>query len=211
MLGDAGDEFERLAHGAACYDQASLGRPRGELGPEPGDFLPQPLALGGFAEREHDFVRPERLGEIVVGALFHGGDGGILTAVRAHDDDERPAPALAIVAQEGETIHLGHPHIAEDQIEGLGCGTIEGTPAVLLGCDGVARVRQQQAERLAQARFVVDNQDFLHRGNAIGKKSLKAAPPSRAASTHTTPPISWTDRATIASPRPVPRPGSLVV
>src|SRR5689334_6617136 len=211
VLGDAGDERERLTHGTAFYDQAPLGRPHGELRPEPGDFLPQPLALGSFAEREHDFVRPERLGEIVVGALLHGGDGGVLTAVGAHDDDERTATALAIVPQEGETIHLGHAYIAENQIERLSCGTLEGALSVLLGCDGIARVRQQQAERLAQARFVVDNQDFVHRGSATGKNSLKAAPPSRAPSTHTTPPISSTDRATIASPRPVPRPGSFVV
>src|SRR5213075_354772 len=78
---------------------------------------------------------------------------------------------------------------------------------------GVPGVRQEEAEALPQAGFVIDHENAFHRRRltAMGKNSLNAAPPSRAASTHTTPPISCTDRATIARPSPVPRPGSLVV
>src|SRR5207249_11069327 len=68
--------------------------------------------------------------------------------------------------------------------------------------------RSQQPERLAQAGFVIDDEDA---GHAAGKNILNAAPPSRAVSTHTTPPMSCTARATMARPNPVPRPGSLVV
>src|SRR5213595_476603 len=96
--------------------------------------------------------------------------------------------------------------------------------AASLGDHLVARLAQQQTQRLPQPRLVVDDQDPAHsspldplstrwRGGttARGKNILNAAPPSRARSTHTTPPMSSTARATIASPSPVPRVGALVL
>src|SRR5205814_10160411 len=62
-------------------------------------------------------------------------------------------------------------------------------------------------------RSVVHDQDPTHAPpvGIAGKNSLNAAPPSRAESTQTTPPMSCTARATTARPRPVPFPGGLVV
>ena len=211
MLGNACDELERLAHGGACDDEPPLRRSGGELCLEARDFLSQPFPLLRFPECEHDFVGAERLGEIVVGAFLHRGDRRILAAIRAHDDDEGAAAALAVLAQERQAVHLGHAHIAEHQVERVRGGALERATAVLLGGDDIARVRQEESETLPQARFVVDDENFLHRRTAIGKNILNAAPPSRAPSTQTTPPMSCTDRATMARPNPVPRPGSLVV
>src|SRR3989454_10542281 len=87
---------------------------------------------------------------------------------------------------------------------------LEPSHAVPLGRHLVPRVGEQQAQGLAEPRLVVDHEHPDHRPSAAGKNSLKAAPPSRARSTHTTPPISCTARATMASPRPVPLPGALV-
>ena len=211
VLGDAGDELERLAHRGACDDEPALRRSRRELCLEAGDLLPQPFALLCLPQCEDDFVRAERLGEIVVRAFLHRRDRRILPAVRAHDDDERTAAALAVFAQERQTVHFRHANVAEHEVECLGDGAVERPPPVLLGRHRVARIRQEESETLPQARFVIDDEDLLHRGTAMGKNILNAAPPSRAPSTQTTPPISCTDRATMARPRPVPRPGSLVV
>jgi len=182
-----------------------------ELCLEAGDLLSQPFALLCLPKGEDDFVRPERLGQIVVRAFLHRGDRRILAAVRAHDDDERTAAALAVFAQERQAVHFRHAHVAEHEVECLGDRAVERAPAVLLGRHRVARIRQKETETLPQARFVIDDENFLHRGTAMGKNILNAAPPSRAPSTQTTPPISCTDRATMARPRPVPRPGSFVV
>src|SRR5207245_10871444 len=129
-----------------------------------------------------------------------------------HQDHERGAAAALVGAQEREPVHVGHAHIAQDQIEGPGPGALERAGAASLGDHVVARVAEQQAQRLAQPWLVVDDQYPAHRcRSARGKNILNAAPPSRAVSTHTTPPMSSTARATIARPSPVPRPGALVV
>src|SRR4029077_1331845 len=124
----------------------------------------------------------------------------------------RWAAAALVGAQERDPVHVGHTHIAQDQIERLGAGALERPGGASLGDRVVARVAEQQAQGLAQARLVVDHQHSLHRcWSARGKNILNAAPPSRAVSTHTTPPMSSTARATMARPSPVPRPGALVV
>src|SRR2546426_904123 len=143
-------------------------------------------------------------------ALTRNQDSGIVLG-DARDDVERAAAALAVLAQERQTIHLGHAHVAEDDVEHHPHGALECSAAILLGRHRIARVRQEETETLPQAWFVIDNENLLHRRTAMGKNILNAAPPSRAPSTQTTPPMSCTDRATIARPRPVPRPGSLVV
>src|SRR2546427_9340471 len=132
-------------------------------------------------------------------------------SVRAHDDHEASAATLFVGSRERQAIHLRHADVAQDQVERLGERPLQSPPAVPLGRHLVARVDEQQPEGLAQPGLVVDHEHPDHRPSAAGKNSLNAAPPSRARSTHTTPPISCIARATIASPRPVPWPGSLVV
>src|SRR2546427_2106335 len=149
--------------------------------------------------------------QVVVGAFLHGGERGVLTSVRAHDDHEASAATLFVAAQERQAIHLRHADVAQDQVERLGERPLQSPPAVPLGRHLVASVDEQQPEGLAQPGLVVDHEHPDHRPSAAGKNSLNAAPPSRARSTHPPPPISCIARATIASPRPVPWPGSLVV
>src|SRR5207253_10972388 len=119
-------------------------------------------------------------------------------AVAAHHDHERAAATTLVRPQERQAVQLRHPHIAEDDVEPLLGGPLQGAAAVALGRDLEARVGEQQPERLAETGFVVDYEDA---GHGAGKNILNAAPPSRAESTQTTPPMSWTARATIASPR----------
>src|SRR5439155_1766937 len=140
-------------------------------------------------------IRAERLGDIVVRALLHGGERGFFPSVGAHHDDEGGAATAPIRAQESEAVHFRHPHVAQHQVERLSQGALQGALAVALGGHLVAGIGQQQAERLAQAGLIVDDQDPAHASLVAGRNSLNAAPPSRAVSIHTTPPISWTARA----------------
>ena len=187
-----------MLHRGALDDEAALGRPRRELRLQSRDLLPQPLPLLGLPQREHHFIGPERLGEVVVRAFLHRRDRRVFATIGAHHDHERAPAALPVVAQERQAVHLRHAHIAEHEVERLGGRALEPALAILFGDHGVAGVGQQEAEALAEAGFIVDDEDSLHRGSAIGKNSLKAAPPSRAKSTHTTPPMSCTERATMS-------------
>ena len=81
------------------------------------DLAAQLLALVRLADGHGDFVGAERLLEVVVGALAHGGDGGVLAAVGAHHDEQRVALVGAVPPEEGEAVHLGHAHVAEDEVE----------------------------------------------------------------------------------------------
>ena len=169
------------------------------------------LALLGLPQGERHFVGPERLVEIVVGTLAHGGDGDVFAAVRAHHHHEGRAPLRAIPAQEGEPVHLRHAHVAQHEVELLVQRPREPLLRVALRRDLVARLREEQAQGLSESGVVVDDEQAHQASPASGRKILNTAPPSRARSTQTMPPRSCTVRATMASPRPVPAPGALVV
>ena len=98
VLGDPRDERQCPPHGRTLGDETALGGSRGQLRSEAGHFLPQSLPLLRLAQGEHDLVRAERLGEIVVRAFLHRGNRGVFAAVGAHHDDERIAAALAVGA-----------------------------------------------------------------------------------------------------------------
>src|SRR2546427_12934420 len=78
---------------------------------------PQPFPLLRLPEREHDFVRTERLGEIVVCTFLHRGDRRIFAPVRAHHDDECAAAALAVIAEACQALPLRPSHVAKHDVE----------------------------------------------------------------------------------------------
>ena len=170
MLGHARHHVQRFPHGPALRDERAGGRGGVELCSECRDGAAELLPLLGLAEGEHDLVRAERLGEVVVGALFHGGERRLFAPVRAHHDDQRRAAALAVCTQEGDPAQLGHAHVAQDQVERLGERTVEGLLPIALCRDLVARIGEQQPEGLAEAGFVVHDEDPAH-----GKCGVRSA------------------------------------
>ena len=139
-----------------------------EPGGEARHVSPQSLPLFGLPEGEDDFIGTEWLGEIVVRALLHGGNRGVLAAIGAHHDDQPGAPPFLVGAEEPQPVELGHPHITEDQIERFGQGPFQPCPAVALRHHFVPGAREEQAEGLPETRFIVHDQDPGH-GRTSGR------------------------------------------
>ena len=137
---------------------------RAQAGPQHLDLAAELFPLLGLAHGHRHFVGAERLVKVVVGAFPHGGERAVLAAVRAHHDEERLPTLGAVPPEEGHPIHLRHLHIAEDEIEGLRRGAPEGLLGIALARDVVPRLLQQERERLAEPRLIINDQQ-AHRSH----------------------------------------------
>ena len=150
--------LEQVAHRLALADHQVLDRAGAQARAQRLHLAAQPLPLLGLPDGHGHFVGAERLVEVVVRALAHGGERGVLGAVGAHHDEERRAALGAVAPQEGEPVHLGHPHVAEDRVERLRGGAAQRLLGVAFGRHLVARLLQQQRERLPEPGIVVNDQ-----------------------------------------------------
>ena len=130
------------------------------------DFLPELLALAGLAERHQHFIGPERLLEIVVRTLAHGGDGRIFVPVGAHHDEQGLALVRPVAAEEAESVHPGHAHVAEDQVEILDGRAGQRALGIAFRLDLIAGLAEQQRERLPEPGVVVNDQQ-PHRSHSL--------------------------------------------
>ena len=80
--------------------------------------------------------------------------------------EQRGAALGAVAPEEGQPVHLGHPHVAQDRVERLGGGATQGLLGVALRRDLVPRLLQQQRERLPESGIVVNDQQ-THRNHLL--------------------------------------------
>jgi hypothetical protein len=69
---------------------------------------------------------------------------------------------FAQVAQECQTIHLGHRKVKQDQLRGMLLKRGEGVFAVASNYDRMSGAREYSPEKLAAGRIIVDNEDGAH-------------------------------------------------
>ena len=138
---------------------------------------------------------------------------------------------LAHPRQRRQAVHPGEPDIEQHDVVGLTGQTLEARLAAVDGVDAVALVAQHSAERAADARFVIDDQNGRHtscrsdpfrRRKRCGRFDAGAAtrqlerrqagnsianrvPRGWLSVTSMLPPCSATMRRTMARPRPLPR------
>src|SRR5689334_14920675 len=180
-----------------------------ELAGEPLDVRREAHRLERPADDREQLVRVERLLEVVVRALAHGGDRLALRSVRGHQDDprlRRVAGARAELTQQPEAVEVGHAEIADHQIHApLADPRERRAPAVRL--DHLEPLVLENApQREADALVVVHDQHASRRHDASPRTSCTIAatpPPSRGVSSRSPPCCRTSDRA-IASPSPQP-------
>src|SRR5688572_2904637 len=223
--------LERRAHDLAATDDRIAGlAQRRQLPLEPLHLRAQPLSLHRLPDHQHDLLGAEGLLDPVVRAALHGRDGGLRIAVGAHHHDQPRSSTADVPLEKGHAVHRRHAHVAEDEIGGRDRELAERGLALGRRGDLVSFVVKDRRDGVSQGRLIVDDEDAhsAHRTSALsrtggmrltgadtttpsGNIMTKAAPPSRAGRTHTTPPRLSTMRATMASPSPVPFPGGFVV
>src|SRR5690606_37856208 len=131
-------------------------------------------------------------------------------------EDEPRAAVRLVPGQELGAAQARHAYVAEDDVGLQLGGAREAFLAVARGLRLIAFLGQDQGDRLAQAWFVVNDQDvhfatLAGAGAAAGRITVKVAPRPGSESARMAPPIDSTSRAHTARPRPVPLPGSFDV
>ncbi len=124
--GDPGDNLAHVPHGGAVAQDA-LGREaimqglleRGGLAPDLG-FVERSL------EEEHQLLGLEGLGQVVVGALPDGFDGGVDGAEGGHHDDRALGGQAARQRQEVEAIDLRHAQVGDQGVDVIGLEMVRG-------------------------------------------------------------------------------------
>ena len=81
------------------------------------DSPAQGLPLLQLTDGKQDFVRLERLGNVVVGPLLHGLHRGVHGPVGRHDDNGAVDPPRIQLVQKVQAAHLRHQDVGEHQIE----------------------------------------------------------------------------------------------
>jgi hypothetical protein len=79
----------------------------------------QTAALGGPLDDHPHFVGGERLGQVVIGPFLDGLDSTLNGGVSGDHNDHQGGLNLLQLLQKLDTIHAGHPDIADDNIEML--------------------------------------------------------------------------------------------
>ena len=83
------------------------------------------LSLDRLADHQQHLIGAKGLGDEVVRAAADGLERCLVIAIGAHHDDERRAALRLVAVEEGEAVHAGHPHIAQDQVGGRGREQLE--------------------------------------------------------------------------------------
>ncbi len=112
-------------------------------------------------DHEPELVLVERLREVVLRAPFQRLDGAVDRAVRREHDHGETRVTLFDPAKELESIHPRHPKIRDDEVGALFLQDLDRFHARRGRRDVVAVASEVGAEHLADARFVIHDQDVL--------------------------------------------------
>ena len=76
--------------------------------------------VGHAAQEKPQFVeRRKGLGNVIVGAQFHGLNGGFHRAMSGHDRDLDAGKGFLDLFEKLQSGHAGHDHVGQDHVDGL--------------------------------------------------------------------------------------------
>ena len=156
---EAGDEAQDVLNAGGIADDAVDGSLGFGAFAEIEIFFDEADLVGHAAQEEAQFVeRSKGLGNVIVGAEFHGLDGGFDRSVAGHDGDFDAGVSALDLLQKFESGHARHDHVGEHHVDGLFLEQGEGGVAAL-------GFEAEEAERLADGHaeaadglLVVDDQ-----------------------------------------------------
>jgi hypothetical protein len=171
-------------------------------------------------DRRQQLLQADRLLEEIERADLGGVDRRLDRSVpRHHHHGHRELAAGRPLAQERHAIGVRHPDVEQHERGLLPLAIGTGFARVLGERDAIALVLQDLGQELADADFVVDDEQFFGEGHffltqaatagvapvaRLGKTIVTRAPPSGVLAIAMRPPCSSTIFFTIARPSPVP-------
>ena len=148
-----------------------------DLGPHPGQIQHDVAGtdrLGGLErpvgpaqdgpDAGHELARAERLGQVVVGTELEA-EQLVELVVTGREHDDRDRRVAAQLAGHVEAVEPGQPEVEDDQVGSSLADRRQGGRAVAGGQHGEARVLEVVAGEGGDLRFVVDDEDGLHRSH----------------------------------------------
>jgi len=115
-LGQLRDHLIDMLHGRAVADDHSEMHILLELVAEGLLLLLHRSQFEGLGQRLQQFVVVERLGNVVVGALVHGVDGGLGGRICGNHDDDRAGMMLLAGLQHVQSRNIPQADVAENQV-----------------------------------------------------------------------------------------------
>jgi hypothetical protein len=113
--------------------------------------------LEGLADLGAEDVEVDRLVQVVVGALVHRLQGGLVRGVAGEHDDLGLGGAAADVAHDVQSRHVAHDQVGEDQVEALLVDELEALGAAGRDADVVAGALEAFGGRLGVGAVVVED------------------------------------------------------
>ena len=153
------DLLAQRFHGNAVADDDALGL---ELLFQVDVLALQSLRLNCILDDDQRPFNAERLLEEVIGAEFRGAHRGLDRAVAGDHDHFGRTLQLADFCQRLHPINARQPYVEQEHIEGGLPQEVEAGFAAVSRRGGVAFVTKNTGERIANASFVVDDEDAMH-------------------------------------------------
>ena len=117
--------------------------------------------LQGAANAEEELILLKGLEDVIVGAAADGLESGGDVVNGGDHDDGNVGLGFANPFEELEAIHLGHDHVAKNEIGGEAEHLLLGKAAIADDAAGKSLGLQQGGHDFANRLFVVDDQDFF--------------------------------------------------
>jgi len=140
-----------------------IGRPPGDLVAELLRFPHRLAVLEGTPDLSEQVVEDHGLQHVVHRALPERLDRGVDARVGGHQDDDGLRAHLAGALEDRQAVGTRHAQVGHDRAEVVHLERREGRGAVGGRFDAVARVAQHLGEARPDARFVVGDEDRVHR------------------------------------------------
>ena len=116
----------------------------------------------GVADQDQQFVDRERLFQEVVGAKLGGADRCLNGGVPGDHDDFGRRFEFADLLEDFQTVGSGQPNVEQDHVVAIALQTVKAGLATFRGRGGKSLIGEHAFKRLADAGFIVDNQNAIH-------------------------------------------------
>jgi hypothetical protein len=192
--------------GAVADDAVGAGDAR-QLGLERAVLVQQPLPLEDALEGGQQLAALGGLGDEVVGAFAHGGDGIFDGAVRRHDDDVGRGLQAARRLEQRQPIEARHHQVGEHDVHALVPQQLQRHLAVFGDEHVVTGALEDAPQAVAVGGLVVDHEDACGQerdpwlfvcgraggmGKARRRRNIPAAPREGVVSARTPTPVTTT-------------------
>src|SRR5581483_983286 len=116
---DGLDGIENAFHGDALADDVIRSSDLRDSFTKTNVLLFSTFVSEGFLHQMSDFVRIERLGDVVVGAVLEGGDSGVDRGVSGHHDDCQVGVKLVDAALQFYAVGAAHFNVEQGHVPAL--------------------------------------------------------------------------------------------